>query len=233
VAFGRKNDLYDNLTWLSQHQEQIEQRLFAVRRAQRTPTLFLYDVTSSYLEGDDHALGACGYNRDGKQGKKQIVIGLLCDDEGVPVSTGVFRGNTRDPTTSGAQVRKAKERFGCERVTFVGDRGMIKSGRITALADAGFHDITVITKPQIETMLPRGVLQLALCDDTLCEVEEAGVRYVLRRNPVRAQEMAVSRIAKHATLAGLVQERNAHPAERAKATGHAADKKVRATLARA
>ena len=73
-----ENDLYDNLTWLGQHQEQIEQRLFAARRAQHTPTLFVYDVTSSYPEGEDNALGAYGYNRDGKTGKKQIVIGLLC-----------------------------------------------------------------------------------------------------------------------------------------------------------
>jgi len=227
-----ENDLYDNLTWLSQHQEQIEQRLFAARHAQRTPTLFLYDVTSSYLEGDDNALGAYGYNRDGKKGKKQIVIGLLCDDEGAPVSTEVFRGNTQDPKTFGTQVRKAKERFGCERVTFVGDRGMIKSGQITELADAGFHYITAITKPQIETMLSRGVLQLALFDDTLCEVEEADVRYVLRRNPVRAQELADSRTGKQTALAGLVQERNVYLADHARATVQAADKKVRAKIAR-
>ena len=63
-----ENDLYENLTWLCQHQEQIELRLFASRRAQRKPELFLYDVTSSYLEGEDNALGAYGYNRDGKKG---------------------------------------------------------------------------------------------------------------------------------------------------------------------
>ena len=79
-----ENDLYENLSWLCQHQEQIEGRLFAARRAQRKPELFLYDVTSSYLEGEDNALGAYGYNRDGKKGKKQIVIGLLCDEDGVP-----------------------------------------------------------------------------------------------------------------------------------------------------
>ena len=56
-----ENDLYENLTWLCQHQEQIELRLFAARRAQRKPELFLYDVTSSYLEGEDNALGAYGY----------------------------------------------------------------------------------------------------------------------------------------------------------------------------
>jgi transposase len=120
-----ENDLYANLTWLSTHQEAIEKRLFAKRRGRQKPELFLYDVTSSYLEGECNAYGAYGYNRDGKPGKKQIVIGLLCDEQGEPVSTEVFRGNTQDPKTFAAQVKKARERFGCERVTFVGDRGMI------------------------------------------------------------------------------------------------------------
>ncbi|MFN3327187.1 MAG: transposase, partial [Bryobacteraceae bacterium] len=122
-----ENDLYDNLGWLSENQQQIEDRLFAPRRRQRPPELFLYDVTSSYLEGEDNAYAAYGYNRDGKKGKKQIVIGLLCDQQGVPISTEVFRGNTQDTQTFAAQVQKASGRFGCQRVTFVGDRGMIKS----------------------------------------------------------------------------------------------------------
>ncbi len=226
-----ENDLYENLTWLCQHQEQIERRLFAARRAGRKPELFLYDVTSSYLEGEDNALGAYGYNRDGKKGKKQIVIGLLCDEEGAPVSTEVFRGNTQDPKTFGAQVRKAGQRFGCERVTFVGDRGMIKSGQIEELSQAGFHYITAITKPQIETLLSGGVLQMALFDDSLCQVEQQGVRYVLRRNPVRAAEMAATRAGKQASVAARVQQCNQYLASHAKAQASAAEKKVRAKIA--
>jgi hypothetical protein len=227
-----ENDLYENLTWLCRHQEQIERRLFAARCAQRKPPeLFLYDVTSSYLEGDDNALGAYGYNRDGKKGKKQIVIGLLCDEDGTPVSTEVFRGNTQDPKTFGAQVRKASQRFGCERVTFVGDRGMIKSGQIEELSQAGFHYITAITKPQIETLLSGGVLQMALFDDSLCEVEQDGVRYVLRRNPVRAAEMAATRAGKQSSVEVLVEQRNQYLASHARAQVSAAEKKVRAKIA--
>ena len=48
--------------------------------------LFLYDVTSAYLEGEHNAMGAFGYNRDGKRGKLQIVIGLLTDPEGEPLA---------------------------------------------------------------------------------------------------------------------------------------------------
>ena len=232
-----ENDLYENLTWLCQHQEQIETRLFAARCADRKPELFLYDVTSSYLEGEDNELCAYGYNRDGKKGKKQIVIGLLCDDEGTPVSTEVFRGNTQDPKTFGAQVQKASRRFGCERVTFVGDRGMIKSGQIEELSQAGFHYITAITKPQhqvaqIDTLLSGGVLQMALFDNSLCEVEDQGVRYVLRRNPARAAEIAATRAGKQASVELLVERCNQHLASHTKARVSVAEKKVMARVTR-
>ena len=226
-----ENDLYANLTWLSEHQQAIEGRLFAARRRQRKPQLFLYDVTSSYLEGEDNAYGAYGYNRDGKKGKKQIVIGLLCDEQGEPVSTEVFRGNTQDTKTFAAQVKKASERFGCERVTFVGDRGMIKSGQVEELSRVGFHYITAITKPQIETLLAAGVLQMELFAVEVCEVQQPGVRYVLRRNPLRAEQLAASRADKQAHVGRLLAERNSYLAEHRRAKVSTAERVVRAKIA--
>ncbi len=203
VGFKRgfcEDNLYENLSWLAENQESIEKRLFALRRGQSKPELFLYDVTSSYLEGDQNALADWGYNRDKKRGKKQIVIGLLCDDQGEPVSAEVFTGNTLDPQTFGAQVKKVAERFGCERVTVVGDRGMIKTAQVEDLTEVGFHYITAITKPQIRSLIKKGVFQLELFDQQLCEIKDNGVRYVLRRNPLRAKEMAATRDSKLAAL---------------------------------
>src|SRR5207253_10559710 len=104
---------------------------------------------------------------------------------GEPVAVEVFRGNTQDTQSFAAQVNKDSERFGCERVTFVGDRGMIKSGQIAELVMVGFHYITAITKPQIETLLKAGIFQMELFDSAECEATQDVVRYVLRRNPVR------------------------------------------------
>lgn len=226
-----ENDLYANLGWLSQQQQAVEMRLFSVRRGQAKPRLFLYDVTSSYLEGDHNALGAYGYNRDGKKGKKQIVIGLLCDEQGEPVSTEVFRGNTQDTATFASQVKKASLRFGCQEVTFVGDRGMIKSGQIQELSRVGFHYITAITKPQIETLLKAGVVQMALFDEKVCEVEQDGVRYLLRRNPRRAEELAASRADKQASVERLCQQRNRYLSEHPRAQVPTAEKALRAKIA--
>jgi len=226
-----ENDLYANLGWLSQQQQIIEDRLFA-RRQGKKPELFLYDVTSSYLEGQVNALGAYGYNRDGKKGKKQIVIGLLCDEQGEPLSTEVFRGNTQDPATFASQVKKARERFGCERVTFVGDRGMIKSGQIQDLTKAGFHYITAITKPQIQTLVKSGVLQMNLFDTELCEVSDEDVRYVLRRNPLRADELSASRADKKASVERLQESLNSYLIEHPRAMTSTAERTVRAKIAK-
>ena len=201
--------LYENLDWLAGAQARIEDRLFAQCTKTKPVSLFLYDVLSSYLEGTHNELAAFGYNRDGKKGKRQIVIGLLCDEDGHPVSIEVFPGNTQDPQTFAAQLAKVKTRFGVTDITFVGDRGMIKGQQIEDLAQQGFHYITAITKPQIEKLLRTGTLQMDLFDQELAEVlADEGIRYVLRRNPVRAQEVQDTRHAKLTTLQAQVAKQN-------------------------
>src|ERR1700689_4779857 len=64
-----EDDLYANLDWLAQHQADIETRLFAQRKPASAPDVFLYDVTSTYLEGEQNAFAAFGYNRDRKSGQ--------------------------------------------------------------------------------------------------------------------------------------------------------------------
>lgn len=220
-----ENDLYENLTWLAERQETIEDRLFA-QRSGKPPELFLYDVTSSYLEGEYNELADWGYNRDKKRGKKQIVVGLLCDEKGEPVSTEVFQGNTGDLSTFESQIKKVSMRFGCERVTFVGDRGMIKGGQIEDLSKAGFSYITAITKPQIRSLIKKGVFQLGLFDEDLCEVEQDGVRYILRKNPIRADEMAQSRASRLAAIMDLADQQNQYLTEHPRANQYKAWEKV-------
>ena len=129
--------LYQNLAWLAQHQEASEQRLFRRRYGSEAPQLFLYDVTSSYLEGVNNVLAAFGYNRDGKKGKQQLVIGLLTGPEGAPVAVRVFAGNTSDPKTVSEQIRTLAQNFGVSKVTLVGDRGMLKLPQLQALEELG------------------------------------------------------------------------------------------------
>jgi len=129
---------------LCDNQEAIENKLVSLRyKGSHMPRLFLYDVTSSYLEGMENELSDWGYNRDGKRGKLQIVIGLLTDAEGVPVSVEVFKGNTNDTKTFLNQIQKIANRFKIKEVTMVGDRGMIKSAKIEGLNSTLSHlDLT-------------------------------------------------------------------------------------------
>jgi hypothetical protein len=214
--------LYENLDWLARLQASVEDKLVAQRTKTKPVSLFLYDVTRSYVEGTQNAFAAFGYNCDGKKGKRQIVIGLLGDEDGHPVSIEVFPGNTPDPHTLVAQVAKLKARFGVHEITVVGDRGMLKSQHSEDRATQGFHYITAITKPQIEKLLRQGTFQLDLFEQELAEVlADEGLRYVLRRNPVRAQEVRDTRHATLATLQAQVAQHNHyltdHP--RAKAQG--------------
>ena len=210
-----EDNLYRNLAWRSENQAKIEDRLFKLRHKEK-PELFLYDVTSSYLEGDCNFFGEFGYNRDKKKGKQQIVIGLICDQKGVPLSVEVFPGNTQDMTTFSSQVEKVANRFGCERATLVGDRGMIKSAQIAGLPE-GFSFITAITKPQIESLLDRKVIQLGLFENELCEIMEGDIRYILRRNPCRAEEMEISRDNKRESVAAFVKAQNLYLADHPRA----------------
>ena len=226
-----EDDLYKNLDWLADQQERIEDRLFRFRYGSQKPDLYLYDVTSSYLEGVCNALAAFGYCRDKKTGKMQIVYGVLCDFQGVPVSIQAFAGNTTDTKTFGSQVHKVATRFGGGAVTFVGDRGMIKGPQIKQLQaeeDHEFHYITAITKPQIEGLLKRGVIQMSLFDETVAEVMEESVRYVLRRNPERAAQIAAGRQAKLASLQKLVGTKNTYLASHRRASVAVAQRAIEA-----
>ena len=225
-----EDDLYQAMDWLDEQQPALEEALFTHRYATagQVPTLYLYDVTSSYLEGDHNELGEYGYNRDGKKGKKQIVIGLLTDEEGWPITVEVFAGNTQDPKTFKAQIDKMVQRFSVKQVTLVGDRGMIKTVQISDLKEAAFHYITAITKPQIEALLKTEVLQLSMFDEDLLEVTTEGVRYIVRRNPQRAEELAAVRQSKRARLDNYLAQKNAYLAAHPRAKVETALKNAQA-----
>ena len=227
-----EDHLYKNLAWLFKNQNKIEKSLFNRRYKGQKPDLFLYDVTSSYFEGTENELANWGYNRDGKKGKKQVVVGLLCDDEGEPISVEVFTGNTNDLQTFGSQIKKVATKFGCQKVTFVGDRGMIKSGQIEDLEESDFNYITAITRPQIGKLLKSGVFQLSLFDKDICEIEHENIRYVLRRNPVRQAEISYNRNQKKDVIKRLVEKKNAYLTNHKLAKVEVAQKEIEKRIAR-
>ena len=192
------DDLYRALDWLHGAQPAIERRL--ARQHLVGSTLVLYDLTSTWLTGRCCVLAARGHSRDGKRDDPQIVFGLVCTAEGCPISVEVFKGNTADPATVAAQVAKLKERFGIERIAWVGDRGMLTCARIEqVLKPQGMDWISSLRAPHIAQLAAEhGPFQPSLFDErNLIELTSEhfpGERLVVCRNPLLAEDRARKRL---------------------------------------
>lgn len=193
----KEAELLAAMDWLLERQERVEKAL--ARRHLAGEGFVLFDLSSSYLEGRHCELGALGYSRDGKRGKLQITYGLCCSPEGRPVSVEVHPGNTADPSSLASAVARVKDRFGIDRVVFVGDRGMITEARVRALKELEVGFITSLRAPQIQALTVAPDFQLSLFDEQgVCEItcpQHPGERLVVCRNPAVATERARKREA--------------------------------------
>ncbi|MBU2601646.1 MAG: IS1634 family transposase [Actinobacteria bacterium] len=183
-------ELLSAMDWLLARQERIERAL--ARRHLEPGGFVLYDLSSSYFEGRCCPLAALGHSRDGKKGTLQITYGLICSPEGRPVAVEVFPGNTQDQQTLPAAVSSVTERFGCERVIFVGDRGMLTEAHAETLKEREVGFISALGAPQLKALAASGELQLSLFDEcNLAEIqarEFPGERLIVCRNPAVALE---------------------------------------------
>lgn len=195
VGQADADDLYEALDWLNQGQARIEKKLAArhLVEGQRV----LWDATTVSFESRTCSLAAFGRPKQGKS-QLQVVFGLLATPEGLPVAVEVFAGNTSDPETVGVALERVQERFGLERITMVGDRGMITERRIDEeLRPRGVDWITSLRAPTIRKLWKQGPLQLSLFDERdLAEIrspEFPGERLICCRNPLLAAERARKR----------------------------------------
>jgi len=196
VAEATEDDLYAAMDWLVDRQARIEKKLAA--RHLREGGLVLYDLTSSYLEGERCPLAALGHNRDGKKGKLQVNYGLLTDERGCPVSISVFPGNMADSTTVAPQVAKVQQTFNINDLVLVGDRGMISQQQIDRFKEMGGVDwISALRSGQIRKLVNNGTIELGLFDERdLVELRDPdfpGERLMVCRNPLVAERRAHTR----------------------------------------
>lgn len=133
------NRLYRALDKLLPHKAELETHL-----KRRLGELFgleydllLYDVTSTYFEGEAKAnpLAQRGYSRDQRSDCKQICIGLVVSRCGMPLGYEVFAGNTADVTTVEHVVETMEARYGKSDRVWVMDRGMVSEDNLEFLQD--------------------------------------------------------------------------------------------------
>lgn len=191
------NDFYDTLEDVSNIQPRIEQKWNVYHKSNNE--IFLYDITSSYFEGVKNEMAEYGYNRDGKKGKKQIVIGLITTNTGFPLSIEVFEGNQNDHKTVIGQLQKIKNNFRADSIVFIGDRGMKIRYNLDLMDDAdkkGIHYITGLSLDEIQGLIKQETIQLNLFSKDIAEIEtKDNIRYVLCTNPILAEVQTATRLA--------------------------------------
>jgi hypothetical protein len=146
--------LYRALDSLLPHKNALEKYL-----KERLGTLFnleydllLYDVTSTYFEGEAGAneQARFGYSRDHRPDCKQVCIGLVVNREGLPLGYEVFAGNRHDVTTVDDIVTKIESQYGRAGRIWVMDRGMLSEDNLELLQSKKRRYIIGTPKSQLK-----------------------------------------------------------------------------------
>src|SRR5450830_567190 len=115
----------------------IEERLFTRRRDLFSDLSVVFmDTTSLYFEGrGGKTLGQNGHSKDYRPHLKQMIVGIIMDQDGRPVCSEMWPGNTTDVTTLIPVIDRLRQRFAIGRVCVVADRGMISAETIAGLEE--------------------------------------------------------------------------------------------------
>jgi transposase len=155
VDFSSLHDdaLYRNLDRLHPNRERIETELAEREKTlfHLDDTLYLYDLTSTYFEGqaESNPQAKRGYSRDKRPDCKQVLVGLVLDRDGFPKAHEVFDGNRQDRTTVGEMLDSLEKRTGSKAgATVVVDRGMAYEEDLAAIRARGFHYLVAGRQPE-------------------------------------------------------------------------------------
>ena len=199
----------------------VEERLFARRRDLFTDLSVVFmDTTSLYFEGEGGAtLGERGHSKDYRPQLNQMIVGVIIDQEGRPICSEMWPGNTADVTTLIPVIDRLRSRFGIKRVCVVADRGMISADTIAALEQRGLEYILGVRErgskevrevvladpaPSVPLVIPRNGRP-----DTELQAKQVMVgdrRYIVCRNLVEAARAARTREAVVAALRAKLRQ---------------------------
>ena len=193
---------YRALDFLSENKDRIEEELFFRGRNlfNQSVDLVFFDTTSVYFEGLTGAEELCtyGYSKDRRPDRVQVIIGLLVDQDGIPIGHEVMPGNTADVEAFMKMLKSCKERFNLRRVIVVGDRGIVSKKTIQAVEEAGYEYIFGVKMRKNsevkEEVLSRAGRYQAVGDNLKVKnVVVEGNRYVICYNPEEARRDAEAR----------------------------------------
>ena len=197
-----EDDLYGAMDQMNGHWVKLEKDLYG----QAFPNglqLTLYDLTSSYFEGEGpRGLAHYGHSRDHRSDRPQILLAVATDAEGVPLHVSILRGNRADNKTLQGLLRTLRRRFGITEATFVFDGGMSSKINLEAMSQAHLKYVTRLSSATLQSVLeelPQDV-QMQLGDrQQVVEIAYEGKRYVIaggRWRQQRDQERRAARLEK-------------------------------------
>ena len=173
------NRIYEAMDKLNENLNSIMEDFYML--GGETPKFLLYDITSTYFEGSSVRKAKYGYSRDEKDNNPQVILGLVLNEKGFPIHFEIFDGNTQDRETVQSVLQRIKDRFGIERATFIGDRGMISIHNIEKIKSLGFNYILAMKHSSARELLKKNNIQPELFDSELpiTILEEDDKKYVL------------------------------------------------------
>lgn len=99
-------------------------------------SLVFYDVTTLYFESfEADELRKPGFSKDNKSNQPQILIGLIVNADGFPVSYEIFEGNRFEGHTLIPIILSFKRKHHIHTLTVVADAAMISQDNIKALKE--------------------------------------------------------------------------------------------------
>ena len=201
-----EDELYETMDLLNGRWVPLEKDLYHEAFPQGV-RLVLYDLTSTYFEGKGpDKLGRYGHSRDHRNDRKQVILAVATDPEGVPLHVEVLRGNRADNKTLRGLLATLRRRFSIVEATFVFDGGMSSTVNLAALDEAQLRFVTRLSNATMESLLAElpADQQLELGDRSqVVEVTHQGKRYVIaggdwrrkRDEERRTVRMAKARLA--------------------------------------
>jgi transposase len=156
--------IYKSLSALSEDKQAIEKHIYkhvsSIRG--RKALVAFYDVSTYRFESVKcDGLKEFGYSKDGKPNEVQVTMGLLIDDEGIPLGYEIFPGNISEFKTMEPLLRKLKERYEIKELTVVADRGLNSRGNLALIKELGYeyimsHKLRSCSEAEIQEVLNAG-----------------------------------------------------------------------------
>jgi len=155
LAFDPKkfNDdkLYYELDKICASKRALENHLFSstYRRDPQSYDFVNYDLSTSYFVGVRCKLSRFGRSKDGRKDKKQVVLGVLINNDGLPFQWDVWPGDTAEVNTLERVVRACRQRFHLKWITLVFDRGLVSDDNLTLIEGKHLKYISALDRDQI------------------------------------------------------------------------------------